>query len=328
MKKLYTLALALGIAGIAEAQKISNTVPLNNRLDRTTTGVRTPTDTLGLNEFFNGTPTLYTAQGGGYVVGNNSYEDKQKAQVYLLSQGTIVEEILLWFGGKFVSSGNSNSKIIAKLYNTDGTGTTTAGSNQPGAPGTVLSSVDVFVSDIDTAGNFTVAALPSPVTVTGDFAVGFDVTGLAAGDTVGLVTTADGDAGQTELSWEQWSNNAWYTMLQAWPLDFDFAIWPVVDNSSANIEENAFINGIRMAQNQPNPAGAETVINYEIQNNATVTFEIFDVTGKKVLVMNEGEKNKGKYSLTVTTEKLASGTYYYSMKAGKNRITKKMVIAK
>jgi hypothetical protein len=328
MKKLYTLALALGIAGMANAQKISNTLPLNSRLDRTAIGERTPTDTLGLEAFFEGTPTLNGSQGGGYVVGNNGYDDKQKAQVYLLTEGTLVEEILFWFGAKENTSGDQNSKVVAKVYSADGPGTNDAGEITTGAPGTVLASVDVFITDIDTSGEFTIAALPSPLYVATDFAVGFDVTTLASGDTVGCVATADGDAGQSELSWEQWDDNSWHTMFQAWPLDIDFAIWPVVDNSSASIDDEGFFDGIKLGQSQPNPAGAETSIQYELQNNANVTFEMYDVTGKKVLSMNEGAQNKGKHTINLTTEKLASGTYYYSLKADNNRITKKLVVAK
>ncbi len=328
MKKLYTLALALGIAGMANAQKISNTLPLNSRLDRTTTGERTPTDTLGLDTFFEGSPTLNGSQGVGYVVGNNGYGDQQKAQVYLLTEGTLVEEVLFWFGAKENTSGNSSSKVVAKVYAADGPGTNDAGAITTGAPGTVLASVDVFIAGIDTSGEFTVAALPSPLYVAGDFAVGFDVTTIASGDTVGCVATADGDAGQSELAWEQWDDNTWHTMFQAWPLDIDFAIWPVVDNSSASIDDEGFFDGIKLGQSQPNPAGAETTIQYELQNNANVTFEMYDVTGKKVISMNEGAQNKGKHSINLTTEKLASGTYYYSLKADNNRITKKLVVAK
>lgn len=328
MKKLYTIALALGIAGMANAQKSSFDVPLNSRLDRTTIGERTPTDTLGLNEFFMGSPTLTGSQGGGYVVGNNGYGDKQKAQVYLLTQGTLVEEILFWFGAKENSSGDVNSKVLAKVLTTDGPGTNAAGAITTGAPKTALASVDLFISDIDTTGAFSIATLPSPLYVGGDFAVSFDVTTLSAGDTVGLVSTADGDAGQSELSWEQWDDNTWHTMFQAWPLDIDFAIWPVVDNSSASIDDEGFFDGIKLGQNQPNPAGSETTIQYEIQNNANVTFEMYDVMGRKVLSINEGAQNKGKHNINLTTEKLASGTYYYSLKADSNRITKKLVIAK
>ena len=117
-------------------------------------------------------------------------------------------------------------------------------------------------------------------------------------------------------------------MFQAWPLDIDFAIWPVVDTSSAGINDTGFFNGIKMSQSQPNPAGSETTIQYELQNNANVTFEMYDVLGKKILSLNEGAQNQGKHSINLTTEKIASGTYYYSLKADNNRITKKLVVAK
>jgi len=89
-----------------------------------------------------------------------------------------------------------------------------------------------------------------------------------------------------------------------------------------------FFQGIKLGQSQPNPAGAETTIQYELQNNANVTFEMYDVLGKKVLSMNEGAQHKGKHSINLTPEKHASGTYYYSLKADNNRITKKLVVAK
>jgi len=322
--------LALGITGLANAQKFSNNVPFNQRLHSHAMGQRTPTDTLGLANFMQGSTTLNGSQGGGYVVGNNGYGDKQKAEAYIITQGTLVEEILFWFGAKEYSSQDPNSKIVAKLYNMNGQGYTTYDSlGHAAAPGTVLASVDIFVSDIDTAGNFTVGTLPSVTYVASDFAVGFDVTSLTAGDTVGCVATADGDAGQTELAWEQWDNNKWYSLLEAWPLDIDLGIWPVVDNSSASIDEQGFFNGIKMAQNQPNPAGHETLIQYELQNNASnVTLEIYDVMGRKVMALSEGAQTKGKHHINLTTEKLASGTYYYSMRAGNNRTTKKMVVAK
>ncbi len=134
------------------------------------------------------------------------------------------------------------------------------------------------------------------------------------------------------MAWELWSGNGgWYSFLtdsSGWGLDLDLAIFPVVDNSSAGVESDNFFQGIKLSQNQPNPAGSETVIQYELQNNSHVTFEIYDVTGKKVIAVNEGEKNKGRHSINVTTEKLASGTYYYMLKANDNRLTKKMVITK
>ncbi len=338
MKKLYTLALAIGIAGLAHAQKSVSTATALEfpRTISTADGYRTPTDTLVPGEWVNATGvTIYTSA-SGYVVGNNDYGDKAKAELFILSEPTLVEEVLFWFGAKIETSGNSASKIVAKLWDNTGNGHFNISDTDllPGAPGSVLGSVDVFLSDADTSSNllFTVAQFATPVYVGTDFYAGFDVTTLAAGDSIGLVSTTSGDGAAAELAWELWSGNGgWYSFLVdsgGWGLDFDLAIFPVVDNGSAGIDSESFFNGIKMSQNQPNPVGAETVIQYELQNNAAVTFEMYDVTGKKVISVNEGEQNKGKHTLNITTEKLASGTYYYMLNANGNRLAKKMVIAK
>lgn len=283
------------------------------------------TDTLGINNFFEGTPTQYYVPDGSYVAGTNSYNDKAKVQQFNLTTSLVVDEVILWFGTTIFTSGNPNSAVVVKLYRLDSLGINSLG--QTSAPGSVIDSVILPLSDISTSG-YTAVTFPSHPIVYEGFAAGIDLTTIALGDSIGLMTTTDGNAGEAELSWEKWNNNTWHTMFQAWPLDIDFAIWTVVDTSSVGIDDTGFLNGIKMSQNQPNPTGAETTIQYELQNNSNVTFEMYDVTGKKVITMNEGAQNKGKHIINLTTEKLASGTYYYSLKSDNNRITKKMVIAK
>lgn len=284
-------------------------------------------DTLGIDNFFSGTPTQYYVPAGGYVGGSNYYNDKAKAQQYNLSTSLAVEEVILWFGAKAFNSGNPNSAVVIKLYRLDSLGTNVAGQNNVPAPGSVIDSVILPIQNITTTG-YTAVAFSSLPIVYENFAAGIDITTLATGDSVGLMTTTDGDADQTNLAWEKWNDNSWHTMQQAWPLDIDFAIWPVVDTTTAGIKSDGFFNGLKMSQNQPNPARDETSIIYELQNNASVTFEVYDVTGKKVISINEGIRNKGKHSINLSTAKIAVGTYYYSLKADDNRITKKMVIAK
>ncbi len=295
--------------------------------EKSTADITAANDTLGISDFFNGTPTQYYVPMGGCVAGNNYYNDKVKAQQYNASNTLVLEEVVLWFGTKVYNSGDTTSAVAVKIYWLDSLGTNATGQQNSLCPGTILDSQQLLLSDISTTGYVSVAFPNHPITPQ-NFAVGIDLTSIALGDSVGLMTTTDGNAGALELSWEQWNDNSWHTMLNAWPLDIDFAIWPVVDSSSAGINSPGFFQGIKLGQCQPNPAGAETSIQYELQHNANVTFEMYDVLGKKVFSLNEGEQNKGKHTIYVSTEKLASGTYYYSLKAGDNRITKKMVVAK
>lgn len=63
--------------------------------------ITTGPDTLGIVTFFTTyTPVIYSATPSGYVVGTNSYGDKEKAQKYGFTGGTSVSAILVWFAGK------------------------------------------------------------------------------------------------------------------------------------------------------------------------------------------------------------------------------------
>lgn len=81
-------------------------------------------------------------------------------------------------------------------------------------------------------------------------------------------------------------------------------------------------------QNFPNPSNGMTTVRYSLQNEANVTFEMIDVTGKKVVSTIEGNKNPGVYSIELNTAELNSGIYFYSILVNGNKITKKMTITK
>lgn len=304
------------------AQKESTTVARFDHIDFAM-GQRTPTDTLWAGDFENGTPTLNGSANGGFVVGNNGYMDYEKGQTFI-SNSTVVEGALFWFGAK-TESGNDPS-ITVQIRDMDGTGTTDAGAGNT-APGTSLGSVDVAMSAVDTAGEFTAATFSSPVWVGGDFYLGFEVEALYAspGDTVGLVASADGEAGQSELSWEKWNDGSWYTMYAAWPLDIDFGIWAVVDNSSSGIEDENYFQGIK-ADCYPNPAVDVANIVFDLENASKVSLEIYSVTGQKVFAVDKGQLVQGRHTVDVPVYNMESGTYYYSINANGNRLTKKMVI--
>jgi hypothetical protein len=92
---------------------------------------------------------------------------------------------------------------------------------------------------------------------------------------------------------------------------------------------NEFVNGAKFSQNAPNPFGTVTTINYELQNSAKVTLNVYDVTGKKVIEQNQGDLTAGKHSVKVNAENLAAGVYYYSLKVNENVTSSmKMVVVK
>lgn len=324
MKKIYLVAVLVAFVSFSFAQRSTNGFVKMNKAEISTT--KTPTDTLIPASCFTGSPVLYSSQGGGYVCGPNGYGDVAKAQVFVNTQSINVEGCLFWVGAK--EQVGTADIVIVNLYSMDGTGTTTVGTGQP-APGTILSTISLPLDQIDTGlsmvTGLNAVTFTTPVNVTADFAIGLDFATLGD-DTLGIVSTTDLDAGGTELAFEKWSPAAWHSLLEAWPLDFDMYIFAIVDMTGVNVNDNYFINGIKLSQNQPNPATNATLIRYEIQNSAVVSLEIFDITGRLVLSYDEGKQMAGKHNILVDSDKLNRGTYYYSLKADNNSLTKKMII--
>jgi hypothetical protein len=91
---------------------------------------------------------------------------------------------------------------------------------------------------------------------------------------------------------------------------------------------NEEVKDADLFQNFPNPSNGITTVRYSLQNEANVTFEMMDVTGKRIFSTLEGKKNPGTYSLEINTAELNSGIYFYSILVNGNKITKKMIITK
>jgi hypothetical protein len=81
-----------------------------------------------------------------------------------------------------------------------------------------------------------------------------------------------------------------------------------------------------LGQNFPNPFSNSTEIAYELTEGSNVTFEIMDLTGRKVMEVNNGMMPAGKHTMTLNTSTLDPGVYFYTLKAGAFVQTKQMVI--
>ncbi len=79
-------------------------------------------------------------------------------------------------------------------------------------------------------------------------------------------------------------------------------------------------------QNEPNPFTNNTVIGFEMPQEADATFTILDVTGKVVKTIN-GNYAKGYNEIELSKSDLgAAGVYYYQLDSGRFTATKKMII--
>jgi len=83
-------------------------------------------------------------------------------------------------------------------------------------------------------------------------------------------------------------------------------------------------------QNYPNPFNPTTIIKYNIVNSGNVSLKVYDVLGNEVATLVNEEKQPGSYEVefqsAVGSPQLASGIYFYQLRAGEFVQTKKMVL--
>ena len=88
------------------------------------------------------------------------------------------------------------------------------------------------------------------------------------------------------------------------------------------------IKNYALDQNYPNPFNPTTTIHYEIPNNGIVTLKVYDILGNVVMTLVDGYKPQGKYSVNFNAGGLASGVYFYRLKAGDFIATRKLLLIK
>ncbi len=87
--------------------------------------------------------------------------------------------------------------------------------------------------------------------------------------------------------------------------------------------------GYGLSQNYPNPFNPTTAISYELSANSFVTLKVYDVLGREVATLvNDEAQPSGTYEVRFDGSRLASGVYFYTLKAGTFSATKKLVVVK
>lgn len=280
--------------------------------------------------------TAYSQSGLGYLSGTNTFGDLEKAQKYRSKSKVTITGVLcrLEAGSKV-----NNSNTYVKIYNVNYT------NEQPAFE--LGKSAAVSMSNIKTIG-YTYYTFATPVTINDPFKKGNSdffasvVLPTGAADALGVFSTKVGCFSGDSLAFECSKDGIWQSMYRGWkqqtppysPFSCDLIIIPVVSGTwtpgtvgTMGVQEESFFNGITL-QNHPNPVSNSTMVQYELEKAAQeVTLEVFDITGSLVLSVHEGMKTAGKHYIQLSTEKLAKGTYIYTLTADENRLAKQMIIA-
>ncbi|MBE0638535.1 MAG: T9SS type A sorting domain-containing protein [Bacteroidales bacterium] len=91
-------------------------------------------------------------------------------------------------------------------------------------------------------------------------------------------------------------------------------------------EPQADARALTVSQSYPNPTSGVTDIIVEVTNPATVSVEVFNMTGQKVFELPAKSVNAGSHNLRFDASGLTSGVYFYSVSNGSETITRKMIV--
>lgn len=108
----------------------------------------------------------------------------------------------------------------------------------------------------------------------------------------------------------------------------------VVSNAVAGGEmKPASPHDFQLWQNYPNPfsmngvaGNPSTVIGFHLAVKNHVTLQVFDVYGREVATLVDGERTAGTHQVTFTARAAAAGLYFYKITAGKFTQTRKAVL--
>jgi hypothetical protein len=83
-----------------------------------------------------------------------------------------------------------------------------------------------------------------------------------------------------------------------------------------------------LSQNYPNPFNPSTTINFALPKASEVHLVVYDLLGRVVTTLVNGNLNAGYHKINFNAANLASGVYFYSIKAGDFTSVKKLMLLK
>ncbi|MEX2483424.1 MAG: T9SS type A sorting domain-containing protein [Brumimicrobium sp.] len=78
----------------------------------------------------------------------------------------------------------------------------------------------------------------------------------------------------------------------------------------------------------PNPAQNQANASFELENSSNVSYNLTDMSGKVIFENTLNNLSAGKHNVSIPTETVSNGVYFFNFKAGENSTTKKLVVNK
>ena len=76
----------------------------------------------------------------------------------------------------------------------------------------------------------------------------------------------------------------------------------------------------------PNPVASQATLSFNVEESATVSYQVFDMTGRMVMNQNLGRLNAGEHQVSVNAENLSAGSYILRLSQGANNAAVKFLV--
>ncbi|MHC1738354.1 MAG: FG-GAP-like repeat-containing protein [Ignavibacteriaceae bacterium] len=110
----------------------------------------------------------------------------------------------------------------------------------------------------------------------------------------------------------------------------DGYLWLIENQTVASDVNETDLNpeDFYLGQNFPNPFNPSTVISYQVPVRGFVTLKVFDLLGKEIATLVNGEQESGLQNVTFDAKDLTSGLYIYQLSSGGKTLSNKMLLLK
>ena len=113
-------------------------------------------------------------------------------------------------------------------------------------------------------------------------------------------------------------------------ISFDPGNWilKTVNSVVTNVDDEINPNTFSLDQNYPNPFNPRTTIKFSLGKNGFTTLKLYDVLGKEIATILNGELENGPHQVSFDASNLSSGTYFYTLTSGSFTESRKMMFLK
>ena len=220
----------------------------------------------------------------------------------------------------------SSAILSCELY------TNTTGS-LAGIPGTRIgAAVQVPLTNVDHFTTLPIDMLAAGASVTAgtSYHIVLSLVGATGADHVEVFTddgTANADNRTSVFTGGAWQNSG---ASGSGLSGKNIRIRPVVVSSSVPLAVGSEFGGtpasFELLQNYPNPFNPSTEISFSIPQSGVVSLKVFEVLGREVTTLVNGEQESGTHIVQWDAKDMASGVYLYTLRSGSYTQTRKMML--